>query len=357
MALNVGLDIGTTAVRAAVIQTGRGKPKLRKYGQVALPEGTVVGGEIVDEAIMRDALSELWKSAKLPKKRIVVGLANQRVIVRRIDIEYMDEEQLAEALPFQAQEYIPIPVDEAILDFVPLEEFTTPDGQAMLSVLVVAAQRSMADDLLRMVNQAVGGRVLAMDLQAFGLVRAAQGADEAMASGTAAIVDIGGGITQVSVVKDGTVRFLRILGMGGDAFTEVLREDLDLGLDQADQLKRRVGVAPDEPEADESEDGRARRALTRMGDQLIDEIRGSIDYYLSQSNDTGVDTVYISGNGARLPHLANRMARVLDVGIQPVRLLDSEFLDVSKTGLSETELMASQPVLPVAAGLGLWGEE
>ena len=355
MALNVGLDIGTTAVRAALIQTGRGKPKLRKYGQVALPEGTVVGGEIVDEAIMRDALQQLWKTAKLPKKRVIVGLANQRVVVRRIDIEYMDEDQLAEALPFQAQEYIPIPVDEAILDFVPLEEFTTPEGQAMLSVLVVAAQRSMADDVLRIVGS-VGARVMAVDLQAFGLVRAAFGSDSQSDTGTAAIVDIGGGITQVSVIKDGTVRFLRILGMGGDAFTTVLENDLDVSKEQADQLKRRIGVAPEEPEQDDSEDGRARRSLTRQGDLLIDEVRGSIDYYLSQSSDTGVGTIYISGNGARLPHLANRMAAALDVGIQPVRVLDSEVLEIGRTGLSETELMASQPVLPVAAGLAMWGE-
>ncbi|MDH3499241.1 MAG: pilus assembly protein PilM, partial [Acidimicrobiia bacterium] len=227
MALNVGLDIGTTAVRAALIQTGRGKPKLRKFGQVALPEGTVVGGEILDEAIMRDALSQLWKTAKLPKNRVVVGLANQRVIVRRIDVEYMDEDQLADALPFQAQEYIPIPVDEAILDFVPLEEFTTPDGQAMLSVLVIAAQRSMAADVLRVVSS-VGARVMALDLQAFGLVRAAFGVEPNPETGTAVIVDIGGSITQVSVIKDGTVRFLRILGMGGDAFTSALEGDLDI---------------------------------------------------------------------------------------------------------------------------------
>ncbi len=355
MALNVGLDIGTTAVRAALVQTGRGKPKLQKYGQVALPEGTVVGGEIVDEAVMRDALHQLWKTTRLPKKRVVVGIANQRVIVRRIDMDYMDEEQLAEALPFQAQEYIPIPIDDAILDFVPLEEFTTPEGQAMLSVLVVAAQRSMANDVLRVVGS-VGARVMALDLQAFGLVRAAFGPEASAETGLAAIVDIGGSITQVSVIRDGTVRFLRILNMGGDAFTTAVQTGLDVSHEQADQLKRRIGVAPDELDSDESEDGRARRILTRQGDQLIDEVRGSIDYYLSQSSDTAAETIYISGNGARLPHLANRMARMLDVSIQPIRLLESEHLEIGKTGLSETELMATQPVLPVAAGLALWSE-
>ena len=111
MPLNVGLDIGTSAVRAVVVQTGKGKPTLKRFGQVAFPPGTVVGGEILDEGVMKDALRQLWKTAKLPKKRVVVGIANQRVIVRRIDLPYMSEEEFRESLAFQAQEYIPMPVD------------------------------------------------------------------------------------------------------------------------------------------------------------------------------------------------------------------------------------------------------
>lgn len=356
MALNVGLDIGTTAVRASVVQTGKGTPKLRRYGQVSLPRGTIVGGEIVDEAVMKDALQQLWKTVKLPKKRVIVGIANQRVIVRRIDIDYMDEAQLAESLPFQAQEYIPIPVDEAILDFVPLEEFTTPDGQAMMSVLIVAAQRSMAAEVLSVV-QSVGAKVMALDLQAFGLVRSAFGASLNPATGTVALVDIGGSVTQVMVVKDGTVRFLRSLSMGGEDFTDDLSAGIDLGRDQAEQVKRRIGVAVDGDGTEgDTTDRDARKILTRRSDELIEEVRGSLDYYLTQSTGDTIDTVYIAGNGARLPHLANRMARRLDTPIEPVRMLDGTHLDVGKTGLSETELLSAQPVLPISAGLAVWSE-
>ena len=139
---------------------------------------------------MKDALSQLWKTAKLPKKRVVVGIANQRVIVRRIDLPYMSDEELAESLAFQAQEYIPIPVEEATLDYVPLEEFTTPDGEPMMSILAVAAQRAMTQDVLRVVNS-VGVKVIAVDLQAFALVRAAFGGQVDSEIGTVAFVDIG----------------------------------------------------------------------------------------------------------------------------------------------------------------------
>lgn len=359
MPLNVGLDIGTSAVRAALVETRKGKPSLKRFGQVALPPGTVVGGEVVDETVMKDALSQLWKTAKLPKKRVVVGLANQRVIVRRIDLPYMDDDELRESLAFQAQEYIPIPVEEASLDFVPLEEFTTPNGEAMMSILAVAAQKTMTQDILRIIGS-VGAKVMAVDLQAFALVRAAFGPNPDPDGPPIAMVDIGGNVTQVTIVKGGTVRFLRILPMGGDDFTAALATDLGVSPEQADQLKRRVGVAIEgDGKGDGGDDSetQARAVLTRQANQLIDEVRGSIDYYSSQANDAEVTRLAIAGNGARLPHLANRLGRSLGLQIEPVKILSGDEFEISKrVGLSETELQTAQPVLPVAVGLGLWSE-
>lgn len=355
MALNVGLDIGTSAVRAAVVQTGKGVPVLQRYGQVALPEGAVVAGEIVEEAIVRDALTQLWKTAKLPKKRVVVGIANQRVIVRRVDVPYMAEDELAQALPFQAQEYIPIPIDEAILDFVPLEEFATPNGEPMLSVLVVAAQKDMAAEILRVVGTA-GIKVMAIDLQAFALSRAVLGADFDLDIGTQGIVNIGAGLTQVILMKGGTIRFLRILTIGGASFTSALADRMPMEPEQAEQYKRRTGVAIDAVLQGIEGEELARQVLTEEADILIEEIRGSVDYYLSQSGADTLDRLFVAGNGARLPNLANRLGRALGVGVEPVRVLDEEKMQVGKLGLSDVELAQAQPVLPVPVGLAMWGE-
>jgi len=356
MAINVGLDIGTSAVRAAVVQTGKGVPVLQRYGQVALPEGAVVAGEIIEEAVVRDALTQLWKTAKLPKKRVVVGIANQRVIVRRVDLPYMAEDELAQALPFQAQEFIPIPIDEAILDFVPLEEFATPNGEPMLSILVVAAHKDMAADVLRVVGSA-GIKVMAIDLQAFALTRSVLGTDFDLDSGTQAIINIGAGLTQVILMKAGTIRFLRILTMGGVTFTDALAERMPMEPVQAEQYKRRTGVSIDGVPAEGVEgEALAKTILTEEADILIEEIRGSVDYYLGQSGGEGLGRLFVAGNGARLPNLANRLGRALGVGVEPVRVLDEERMRVGKLGLSDVELAQAQPVLPVPLGLAMWGE-
>ena len=355
MAINVGLDIGTSAVRAAVVQTGKDVPVLQRYGQVGLPEGAVVAGEIVEEAIVRDALIQLWKSAKLPKKRVVVGIANQRVIVRRVDLPYMPEDELAQALPFQAQEYIPIPIDEAILDFVPLEEFATPGGEPMLSVLVVAAQKDMTADVMRVTSEA-GLKVMAIDLQAFALTRVVLGADFDLEEGHQAIINIGAGLTQVILLKGGTIRFLRILTMGGASFTAALADRMPMEPEQAEMYKRRTGVSVEGmPEGTEGE-ALAKVHLTEEADLLIEEIRGSVDYYLGQAGGEQLERLYVAGNGARLPNLANRLGRSLGVGVEPVRVLDEEKMRVGKLGLSDVELAQAQPVLPVPVGLAMWGE-
>jgi type IV pilus assembly protein PilM len=113
----IGLDIGTSAVRAALLGNGRGKRSLLRFGQVALPPGAVMGGEIRDPAAVSDAISQLWQRTKFKSKKAVLGLANQRVVVRQIDIPFMEEKELRESLKFQVSEHIPMSVDAAELDF------------------------------------------------------------------------------------------------------------------------------------------------------------------------------------------------------------------------------------------------
>ncbi len=353
MAITVGLDIGSDAVRAAVVETSKSGAVLRRFAEMPLPPGLVQAGDVIDEGAVTEVVAALWKRHRLPRKRVVVGIANQRVIVRQVDVPHLEEDELADALPFQVQDAIPIPVEEAVLDFVPLEEYTTPEGDLMLSILVVAAQRDMVEGLVRIATNA-GLSVLSIDLQAFGLVRAAFGADLLIGGdGPQALLDIGSSMSQVVIVRGGITRFVRILPTGGEHFTETLMTGMSLSREDAEELKRRVGVAPQgSPEGDDST-AIARRILTRTADALIEEIRGSVNYYLTQAGEHSLDRLVVSGNGARLPHLANRVARSLNTRVEPVRVLDH--LNVGRLQMTESELLAYQPILPAAVGLALWG--
>lgn len=353
MTVAVGLDIGSDAVRAAVVEHGKSAPVLRRFAEMPLPPGVVVAGDVIDEGAVAEVVSALWKRHRLPRKHVVIGIANQRVIVRQVDVPHLEEDELSEALPFQVQDAIPIPVEEAVLDFVPLEEFTTPEGDLMLSILVVAAQRDMVAGLVR-IAAAAGLGVDSIDLQAFGLVRAAFGADLVLGGeGPQALLDIGASLSQIAVVRAGITRFVRILPVGGEQFTEALASGMSLSREDAEELKRRVGVAPDGLPDGDDDDSVARRILTRSADSLIEEIRGSVNYYLTQAGQPSLTRLVVSGNGARLPHLANRVGRALATTIEPVRVLDH--LSVGRVQMTEGQLLDYQPVLPAAVGLALWG--
>jgi type IV pilus assembly protein PilM len=353
MSIAVGLDIGSEAVRAAVVDTGKSTPVLRRFAEIPLPPGVVVGGDIVDEGALTEALSAMWKRHRLPRKRVVVGISNQRVIVRQVDVPHLEEEELVEALPFQVQDAIPIPVEEAVLDYVPLEEFNTPDGDLMLSILAVAAPRDMVDGLVSVARRA-GLQVASIDLVTFGLVRAAFGGDLLLGGdGPQGLLDIGASMSQIAVVRGGITRFVRILPTGGNQFTEALVSGASMRREDAEELKRSVGVAAEGlPQEDDAEIA-ARRILTRTADALIEEIRGSINYYLTQAGEHNLNRLVVSGNGARLPHLANRIAGALDTKVEPVRVLDH--VNVGRLQMTESQVLDLQPVLPAAVGLALWG--
>jgi type IV pilus assembly protein PilM len=135
----VGLDIGTSGVRAAELRLGRNGTTLERFGQVALPVGAVRDGEVVDPDAVGAAIRELWSSAKFTTKRVVVGVANQKVVVRQVDLPWLPAKELRASLPFHVPDYIPMPLDNAVLDYHPLEEVTDDNGARMLRVLLVAA--------------------------------------------------------------------------------------------------------------------------------------------------------------------------------------------------------------------------
>lgn len=239
-----------------------------------------------------------------------------------------------------------------MLDWVGIEDFVTDDGQPRRSILVIAASRDIVDTLLSVCNSA-GLTVDAVDLQAFGLVRSVFGVAPALGNPLHALLDIGASVSQLVIAKGGAARFVRLLPIGGDDFTAVLRDGLGLETADADELKRAVGVASNGDGSGTGDGADARGLLTARADALIDEVKGSLDFYLTNASDERVERLVVAGNGARLPHLARRMGRRLDLPIEPAKVLD--LVDVGRVDKTDAEMLDAQPVLPAAVGLALWG--
>ena len=208
---------------------------------------------------MADALRELWGSAGLRRRTVAVGLASQRVTVRQIDLPDLPESDLADAIRLQAQDQLPIPVDEALLDHIVVERYALGDERHNVRVLLVAAEREMVDRLLAAVTGAKLRPAL-VDLEAFALVRslatgptngdratgddASPGGDGPTGGGQVElIVDIGAMVTKIAVHRAGHPLFVRMVRLGGDAATSELQKVLDLSWEEAERAKLDASVA------------------------------------------------------------------------------------------------------------------
>lgn len=352
MAVTVGLDIGGTGVRAAVVDISRSGRTLKTFAELPLPRGTVEGGDVVDEDGLAEVLGALWKQTKMPKKRIVLGIASRRAIVRQVDIPQLEDDELVESLAFHVEDALPMSVQDAVLDFVPQETYLSAEGEPMRSILVIAVARDIIDSFRRVAERAEL-TLSAIDLQAFGLVRSVFGLAPALGNPRQVLVDVGASVTQIVVAQGGVATFVRLLPRGGNDFTRALMDELNMESADAEEMKRRIGVAAPPPGEARTDDAEAQRVLTAEGTAFVEEVRDSVQFYVGQSGGPPIERLVVAGNGARLPHLARRMGDVLRLPVAPAKVLDH--VDVGEVGRTEDELLAAQPVLPTAVGLSLWG--
>lgn len=319
---------------------------LERFGQVALPVGAVRDGEVVDVDTVAAALKQLWNSARFTTKKVVLGVANQRVIVRQVDLPWLPPAEMRTSLPFQVQDYIPIPVDQAVLDFHPLEEFTNEAGGRMLRMLLVAADRDMVNGALRAVQQA-GLTPAMVDLTPFALLRSltAQGVrgDDAEAD---AYVNVGASITNIVVHQGGVPRFVRILVMGGNDITDAVAERLGIPTGQAEAIKAQVGIVGGENNAHP-----AGRVIEQAGSQWVEEVRGSLDYYAAQPGAARLNRIVLTGGGSQLAGLAERLANATRLLVEPATPFAS--IKLGKLGLSPEQLQYVQPLVAVPVGLAM----
>ncbi len=343
MARNVaGLDIGTTAVRAAELSVRGGRVVLERLGQVGLPPGAVVDGEVVDPRAVAAAIKTLWRRARLHAKRVILGVANQRVVVRLVEVPWMEPQELRSSIAYQAQEFLPIPLAEAELDYAVLGEHGAAGGQRLLRVLLVAAQKGMLAGHLRAATLARLEPV-GIDINPIALLRSltpmAGYADDAEA-----LIDVGARVTNVVIHEDGVPRFVRIMLMGGEDVTATLQRALELDREEAERVKLAVSVG-DAPDPD------AVDLVEQRLEAFVAEIRGSLDFYRGQQDAVPLGRVVVSGGGSLLGPLVERLQDAAGVPVERGRSLAA--VRVGRLGLAAEQLAELEPMAAVPVGLAL----
>jgi type IV pilus assembly protein PilM len=341
----IGLDISTGSIKVAEVNITRREPILSNIGIIMLPEGPVREGEIDDPQIISGYIRELWKQNKIGKRKVTLGISNQKVIVRPMDLPYMPEEELENAVKYQVQEFIPIPIDDAIIGYEVVDEYMTGEEERMQTILLAAAHRQMITSFIEAVTGA-GLTPTSVELKAFAMVRSLIKKEyqfleeEGEAPGSVCLINIGSGICNICVVKEETPRFVRMLMRGGDFFTKTLTERLSISEEEAEEIK-----------GGRSSDANANALLQREMQVFVGEIRRSLEYYISQSQERDLSKVILSGSGSRMINLPLELNRGLRLPIEIGHPLQN--VQLGKLPYSPEDLAELEASIAVCVGLAL----
>jgi type IV pilus assembly protein PilM len=303
MSTVVALDMGSSAIAGVEVRAGRDRVSLAKAAVDPLPPGLVHDGEITAPEVLSAELKRFWKAHRFGGKRVRLGVANQRVVVRTIDLPALDDaRERRAAVEFEATEHIPIPPDQSVVDFQPVLRYPAEGGERE-RIVVVAAHRDMVDTLVSVVRGA-GLQPVGIDLEAFALLRALLPAPSVVDEGSVdaparVVVHVGAEVTNVIVAVDRRCHFTRLVAFGGAALTRAVAERTGLPTEEAEAMKVACGLLGEPLEGwDPDTVAEVRHALALGARPLVREVARSLDYYRSQPFARPLDGLVVTGGTA-----------------------------------------------------------
>jgi type IV pilus assembly protein PilM len=311
----VGLKIGASQLAAARI-SNNGVAELQQIAREPLATGVVVGGELRDPEALGAALKIFFARHKLPRKNVRLGIASNRIGVRIIDIVGVEEEkQLANAVQFRAQEALPIPLDEAVLDYRVLEESVDDEGRKVQRVLLVVAYRELIDRYVIACRKA-GITLAGIDLEAFALLRALGAPGDR--GGSALVAVAIGHDRSTFAVSDGRIcEFTRVVEWGGSSLNIALARIFDSTPSEVEPIKRQLSLdGSTTPEGLSPEQAAlALETVRRQVQSFARELVSSLQFYQNQPGSLGIGEIVLTGGTTHLPGLAEELERLIGVHV------------------------------------------
>jgi type IV pilus assembly protein PilM len=337
----VGLDIGASSVKAVQIKRSRGANELIRLGVAPLHPETIVDGVIMDSGTVISAIQQIFTENQIKTKDVVVAVSGHSVIVKKVRITKMKPEELEEAIPFEAEQYVPYAIEDVNLDFQVLGN-TDPSAPDM-DVLLVAVKKDIINDYLSIISTA-GLNAVVVDVDAFALENAFELSYELDREQVVGLVNLGAAVMNINILQGGFSEFTRDSPLGGNRYTESIQKMLGLSYEQAEMLKLGGDV-----------DGRnfqdAQPAIDMVNAEVAGEIRRSFDFFRSSSHSDTIHRVILSGGCARLPGLVEYLSENLEISFEVANPLRKIKADPKKFNPEQLEMIA--PQLAVSVGLAL----
>ncbi|KKQ66426.1 MAG: hypothetical protein US86_C0005G0037 [Candidatus Daviesbacteria bacterium GW2011_GWA2_38_24] len=337
----IGLDIGSFSTKAVVLSQKENPPKLLSLGQVATPTPGMVSDTDFDLQAVAEAIKSLVAGLKAPTKDVVFALPESKVFTRVIyDLPYLTDAELAQAIRYAAEEFVPMPIQEVNLNYQVLYRSAQKGPKSRTVVFVVASPKVLIDKYLRVMTMAEL-KPVAVETEIIASSRSLVGTNPF--SPTSLIIQLGATTTDYAVVDEGLILLTRSISTGGIALTRTISQTLSFEFSQAEEYKKVYGLLEDQLE------GKLVQVIKPIINVIISEAKKVIQSHESQNPQRAVKRVVLTGGGAQLPGLVIYFANSLGLEVQE----GDPWFSISKDPKLQAKLSEQAALFSVAAGLSL----
>jgi type IV pilus assembly protein PilM len=336
----VGVDIGASSIKVVQLKDSRKGMSVIRYGYAPLPPQTIIDGHIMSAGHVTEALLKIFSDNKIQQRDVAVGVYGQSVIVRKITVPMMTNDELDEQIGWEAEQHIPFDIKVMSIDYEVLRK--RPEAGQM-DLLLVAAKKDEINDFAGIVREAKLRPVI-VDINAFTIQNIFEKQHGLPQDGTIALLNVGAAVSSLNIVSRGVSAFTREITNAGNAITEEIQKQCGVPYEQAEAYKCGGGPTQIVPQE-------VHQIIGQACDALAGEIQRSLDFYLATSGESEIGRIFVSGGSAYLAPLQKSIEKRARV---PVALFDPVgSIPVDAKSVNEAELRSRAAQLVVALGLSL----
>ena len=312
----VGLDIGSRSLKAAEITESKRGRELKRFGMTDIPHGAIEDGTINDPEAVAESIRQLFKGYGIKERNVAISIGGYSVIVKKIAVQTMDEEQLQETIHFEAEQYIPFDISDVNLDFQILGSNETNPNQ--MNVFLVAAKKEMVDDYYNLANLA-GLNPCIIDVEAFALQNSFEASYDP-GDDNIALIDIGASKTSLNILKGNNSVFMRDVSLGCSQINQKIISLADCSFDEAENLK--FGDNPDRLSAED-----LKEIVSSVVSDWCTEIRRALDFFYSTYPDDQIKRIILSGGGASISEFRELLGVEASAEVETINPFKSIYVD------------------------------
>ncbi|WP_426754245.1 type IV pilus assembly protein PilM [Myxococcus sp. Y35] len=347
--LVLGLDIGSTSIKMILLKEHRKRGEvvyaLQSFGMKPLPPEAIVDGALMNSTAIVQAVQDLMAELKVKGKDVAIGVSGHSVIIKKIQMPRMSQDELEESIQWEAEQYIPFDVKDVNIDTQILDGGGN-DATGQMDVLLVAAKKDMINDYTTVVSEA-GLAPVVVDVDAFAVQNMFSVNYDVPERETVVLINAGASVVNINIISNGATVFTRDVTIGGNQFTEEIQKQLNVSYEEAEALK----IGGNGADADAVVPQDVERVLSSVAEQVAGEIQRSLDFYAGTAADSNFSKVYLSGGTAKIPALFKTIEARTGV---PVEILNPfRKIEVDNRKFDPAFIMDVAPMAAVAVGLAL----